>query len=506
MSGARWNRRAEALLLLALCATTVQAQPLGGGGPVRLDPPDGCIPPGQRLFARGLLDQYEAKFGPLSEPSANRAPQLLSFFPLAGRPTRDLFRFNYVDLDPGAGFHEWGCTQYTYDGHAGHDTDIRSFAEQVIGVPVFSALSGVVVATHDGEDDRNIVWAGQPANFVIIDHGDGREGWYWHLRKDSVIVALGESVAAGQQIGHCASSGVSTGPHLHFEMRVNGEVYEPYAGPCHSGASGWLNQIPFNREAYLHDFGITYQNISASWPVRWPNSGQIALSDPVIRVWFFGTALPANSTWTVKFIRPDGSSVFGGNAQYFGNPFWSWFNWWWTYDVADMHTITGTWHVQLYINGELMIEAPVEVRTTRTADFNRPPEPISVAFLPSGIREGEVPTCVVETSLTFDDFDYDLVRYEYVWTVNGEEARRVISAAHGDVLATDLFRSGDLLECSVTPSDGILTGQGDVISAVVGAPRIPTLSDWGVVVMALLLATVGVALVRRVRLPHWPST
>ena len=101
-----------------------------------------------------------------------------------------------------------------------------------------------------------------------------------------------------------------------------------------------------------------------------------------------------------------------------------------------------------------------------------------------------------------DDFDYDLVRYEYVWTVNGEEVRRVTTAAQGDALAADLFQSGDLLECSVTPSDGIVTGSGDADSAVVGGPRIPALSDWGVAIMALILLVFGALLVRRASRPQ----
>ena len=482
-----------AVVLIIPAFQVAHGELTGGGGPLLYAPPETCIPPAQRDFAEQLLVEYEETYGLLSRRQPGVSPPKLTFYPLAGRLSRDLFTINYVDLDPTSGVLDWDCGDYCYDGHTGNDTDIRTFGEQSIGVPVYAAQDGVVVATHDGEDDMNTVWAGQPANFVIVDHGFGREGWYWHLKKNSIVVSVDDMVAAGQQIGECGSSGESTGPHLHFEIRDGGEVYEPFAGECRPGPSGWQDQPTINRSTYLHDFGITHEDIAAQpeWPHRWPTSGQIALSDQYIRVWFFGTALPAGSTWTVRFRRPNGTIMSGSTPQSFANPSWRWFDWWWTYDVSEMHTTLGTWHVLLSINGEDMIEAPVEVRNERTSGFNRPPEPISVRFDPYNPGEGEVLACLVNTSLTLDDLDYDLVRYEYVWTINGGEVRRVTTAAHSDILARDLLHTSDAVVCSVTPSDGVTLGAGDSTSVTIGAPIIPALSDWGLVVMCLLLTTCG---------------
>jgi murein DD-endopeptidase MepM/ murein hydrolase activator NlpD len=283
-----------------------------------------------------------------------------------------LFDFNYVDVDPTTGFHDWDCSEFVYDGHNGNDMDIRSFGEQIIGVPVFAAQDGIVIDTHDGEFDMNTSWQGQPANYVIIDHGNGRETWYFHLKMNSVIVSPSQPVFAGQQIGMCASSGVSTGPHLHFEIHDDCPntcaVFEPFAGDCRSGESGWVEQPPLDRSAYLHDFGVTHESINAAgpWPFTWPRTGQLALSDPNVKVWWYGTALPANSVWRVTFVRPDGTIALQANPQGFGNPFWRWYNWWWTYTVPDMHSITGTWKVRLFINTIQVIEAPIEVVAVAT--------------------------------------------------------------------------------------------------------------------------------------------
>lgn len=84
------------------------------------------------------------------------------------------------------------------------------------GTPVYAALPGVV---------QVIVSATGYGLHVIIDHGGGLSTLYGHL--DTVLVASGEYVAAGQQIGAVGSTGNSTGPHLHFEVRRDGIAEDP---------------------------------------------------------------------------------------------------------------------------------------------------------------------------------------------------------------------------------------------------------------------------------------
>jgi murein DD-endopeptidase MepM/ murein hydrolase activator NlpD len=63
---------------------------------------------------------------------------------------------------------------------------------------------------------------------VVIDHGDGRQTRYAHLSEP--LVQAGESVTEGQVVGKSGNSGRSTGPHLHFEMLVNGRAVDPLHG------------------------------------------------------------------------------------------------------------------------------------------------------------------------------------------------------------------------------------------------------------------------------------
>ena len=61
---------------------------------------------------------------------------------------------------------------------------------------------------------------------VIIDHGGGITTLYGH--NEELLVSEGQSVSQGQVIAHCGSTGNSTGPHCHFEVRQDGETVSPY--------------------------------------------------------------------------------------------------------------------------------------------------------------------------------------------------------------------------------------------------------------------------------------
>jgi murein DD-endopeptidase MepM/ murein hydrolase activator NlpD len=84
------------------------------------------------------------------------------------------------------------------------------------GTPIQSALGGTV---------RHAGWIKGYGNTVIIDHGAGRSTLYAHASE--LLVEAGDRVERGAEIARVGSTGHSTGPHLHFEVRENGKTVDP---------------------------------------------------------------------------------------------------------------------------------------------------------------------------------------------------------------------------------------------------------------------------------------
>ena len=68
-------------------------------------------------------------------------------------------------------------------------------------------------------------WVSGYGYAVYINHADGRQTRYGHLSK--VLVKVGQTVDQGQKIAYSGNTGRSTGPHLHFEIRINGTAVNP---------------------------------------------------------------------------------------------------------------------------------------------------------------------------------------------------------------------------------------------------------------------------------------
>ncbi|MDB5510902.1 MAG: Peptidase [Enterovirga sp.] len=119
--------------------------------------------------------------------------------PLAGEP------------DPTSGF-GYRMDPFTRGPALHTGVDFRAEA----GTPARATAAGRVVAAE---------YTGGYGNLVEIDHGNGVTTRYGHL--SSFSVAPGETVGEGQIIGRTGSTGRSTGPHLHYETRVNGEAVNP---------------------------------------------------------------------------------------------------------------------------------------------------------------------------------------------------------------------------------------------------------------------------------------
>jgi murein DD-endopeptidase MepM/ murein hydrolase activator NlpD len=125
---------------------------------------------------------------------------------------------------PGRGWFDWPTAGRRISGwyfrdarnpaHGGLDIGLRT------GDPVYAADGGVVIFAG--------WWGGGGyGNLIVLDHLNGWQTWYGHLSQVNVV--CGQPVSAGDVIGLGGSTGWSSGPHLHLEIRLDGVPYDPLA-------------------------------------------------------------------------------------------------------------------------------------------------------------------------------------------------------------------------------------------------------------------------------------
>ena len=180
-----------------------------------------------------FLPSVGAAQSPAAQPPAG-APVLE--LPVRCRVGADCFVQNYVDTDPGPGMQDFACGRLTYDGHKGTDFRLPDLEAMRRGVAVVAAASGTVARVRDGMEDVSIRQSGgspagrEAGNAVVVDHGNGWETQYSHLKRGSVAVKTGDRVEAGTPLGQIGLSGNTEFPHVDFGIRHDGRTLDPYTG------------------------------------------------------------------------------------------------------------------------------------------------------------------------------------------------------------------------------------------------------------------------------------
>jgi murein DD-endopeptidase MepM/ murein hydrolase activator NlpD len=291
------------------------------------------------------------------------APDLPAKFvtPLGGTPFQTWGITNYVDVNPfGGSYTDYQGNGYTYDGHQGHDMSPANFGTMDAGLADYAAAAGTVVAVQDSNYDRNTVMSNAPANYVEIDHGNGWHTIYYHLRTDTILLHVGDTVVAGQMLGLAGSSGDSTGVHLHFQVMHNGDVVEPEDDPT----TYWANPLPYQGNVSdILDSSVTSVRITATNDL---NVGERPVAANVfsqatgqqLTVWFQGNTRN-NDNLYFRFYMPSGIEYTGLDYTFSASE--SHGGYWYYYNTLPANLPLGTWHVGISINGTQMAYDPFQV-------------------------------------------------------------------------------------------------------------------------------------------------
>lgn len=183
-------------------------------------------------------------------------PQLL--FPVDCVEGKHCWVVNYVEVEPMANLvKDFNCGPRSYDNHKGTDIAIRDWEAMKKGVDVFAAADGEVLRLRDGVEDEalsrdqlNTIRNENKScgNGVFIDHGEGWQTIYCHLKKNSIVVKQHQTVKAGQKIGQVGHSGFVEFPHLHIGVMFNDTLIDPYTGFSNQDGCGKTGQSLWSDE------------------------------------------------------------------------------------------------------------------------------------------------------------------------------------------------------------------------------------------------------------------
>lgn len=190
------------------------------------------------MSSRSFIPALVALLAFLAAPPA-RAEDMHFAWPSACTLGSDCWIVNYADENPGPDAHDFRCGGLTYDGHDGTDIALRDRKALSGDMPVLAAAAGTVKRLRDGVPDHDGSETALAAakesgiecgNGVVLDHGNGWETIYCHMKQGSLHVQRGERVAAGDTLGAVGQTGSAAFPHLHFGIKHDGKNIDPFTG------------------------------------------------------------------------------------------------------------------------------------------------------------------------------------------------------------------------------------------------------------------------------------
>lgn len=248
---------------------------------------------------------------------AQQAPRFA--LPIDCELGEDCYIQNYPDTLPAEErAADYACGPLTYDTHKGTDFALPSLKAMRAGVGVRAALGGRVLGTRDEMPDTGLdrsnpapMEGRECGNGVVIDHGEGWVSQYCHMKLGSISVTRGDEVKTGDLLGEVGLSGKTEFAHLHFAVRHDGEVVDPFdpldTARCEAAESTlWQDAPPYAPGGVL----------SAGFSTRVPAFDEIKAGEshtetlpgsaPALVVWGYMFGVKTGDTVRLRFTGPGG--------------------------------------------------------------------------------------------------------------------------------------------------------------------------------------------------------
>ncbi|RFP90135.1 M23 family peptidase [Rhodobacteraceae bacterium 63075] len=213
---------------------------------------------------------------------------------------------------------DYACGPLTYDTHKGTDFALPSLRAMRAGVNVRAALGGTVLGTRDEMPDTGLDRSNPEAiagrecgNGIVIGHGGGWVSQYCHMKRGSISVSKGDTVRTGDLLGEIGLSGRTEFAHLHFAVRRNGKVVDPFdpfdmARCAAAEATLWQETPPYTPGGIL----------SAGFSTRVRGFGEIKAGEshaeslprsaPALVLWGYMFGVKSGDILRLRFTGPEG--------------------------------------------------------------------------------------------------------------------------------------------------------------------------------------------------------
>ncbi|MFC3052072.1 M23 family metallopeptidase [Kordiimonas pumila] len=245
-------------------------------------------------------------------------------FPLACTLGETCWTARYNDREPGPSFTDFTCGSRTQNRHYGTDFALRDLGAMRTGVKVLAAAEGVVKAVRSTEPDISIkeqnpddINGKECGNGVVIEHSGNWTTQYCHMKQNSIRVAPGDTVSAGDPLGEVGLSGNTEYPHMHLTVRRGKNRVDPFDGQeiasaCTADTTDdnplWASPVAYEEMA------LVYVSLKAQPPTgetRWePEPSALSSESPALIVTGRAFGAQKGDRWLLRILKPGGSVFY----------------------------------------------------------------------------------------------------------------------------------------------------------------------------------------------------